>query len=190
MSEPGQKGKAGVVLRAVPRSFVSLRLGAGDVAADVGRAANLVLPSAAGAYASFEDRAAYWIAPDEWLLALADDEAELARLLQQLEGRAAAVDVTGGQRLFNLAGEFAAEVLQASTPYDCHPRVFPPGRCASTAFAKTTALIAAASDASFDLIVRSSYADYVVRWISAIGEQYGIALVDVGSPAETGVLVE
>ena len=108
MSEPGQKGKASVVLRAVPRSFVSLRLGAGDVAADVGRAANLVLPSAAGAYTSFEDRAAYWIAPDEWLLALADDEAELARLLQQLEGRAAAVDVTGGQRLFNLAGEFAA----------------------------------------------------------------------------------
>lgn len=184
MSDPRQAAKPGVVLRSVPKCFVNLRLGAGDMTlADVGAAVNLVPPTAAGTYASNEASAAYWLAPDEWLLALADDEAELARLLQSLAERAVAVDVSGGQRMFNLSGEFAAEVLKSSTPYDCHPRVFPPGRCASTVFAKATALIAAAPDASFDLIVRSSYADYVERWIAALGEQYGMALATAaGAP--------
>ena len=177
MTDFGKAAKPGVVLRSVPRCFVNLRLGAGDTAlADIGAAVNLALPTVPGTYASNEAGAAYWLAPDEWLLALADDEAALARLLPRLAERAVAVDVSGGQRMYNLAGEFAAAVLKSSTPYDCHPRVFPPGRCASTVFAKTTALIAAAPDASFDLIVRSSYADYVERWIAALGEQYGMAL--------------
>ena len=180
MTDSGKAAKPGVLLRGVPRCFVNLRLGAGDTAlADIGAVVNLALPTAPGTYASNEAGAAYWLAPDEWLLALADDEAELARLLSQLAQRAVAVDVSGGQRMFNLSGAFAADVLKSSTPYDCHPRVFPPGRCASTVFAKTTALIAAVPDASFDLIVRSSYADYVERWIAALGEQYDALAADV-----------
>ena len=162
------------MLREVPRSFVVLRSrNAQTLAERIAAAAQLVLPTTAGAYSCNDDCAAYWLAPDEWLLAFADDETELARLLGELVD--AAVDVTGGYVMFNLSGAFAGEILKRSTPYDCHPRAFPPGRCAATVFAKTTALIAAAANGSFDLVVRSSYASYVERWMAAAGDAYGIA---------------
>ena len=169
MSEAGDEG---AVLRTGERcGFLNLR---GDPAsreflAGAVSALDIDLPPTPGSYQRGDERTAYWLAPDEWLLALVDGEqaAMESRLREHLRGHFSVVDVSGGHVRFALVGAGARTVLQKACPYDFHPRAFAPGRCVQTVFAKATALIAAESDAAFDLIVRASYADYVRQWIAA-----------------------
>ena len=67
-------------------------------------------------------------------------------------------------------------MLQKSSPYDFHPRNFPPGRCVQTVFAQASALVIAAEDGRFDLVFRRSYADYLTHWITDAAEEYGLVL--------------
>ena len=121
------------------------------------------------------DRRVYWLGPDEWLLT-AEPGTELeAPLRTALFGSCSIVDVSGAQIAVNLSGEQADKVLQKSSPYDFHPRNFPPGRCVQTNFAKAAALVAASADASFDIVFRRSYADYLRGWIADAGREYGFA---------------
>ena len=94
----------------------------------------------------------------------------------RLDGRFSVADVTGAQVQVELSGTDVGRVLQKSSPYDFHPRNFPPGRCAQTVFAKTTALVAAKEDGAFDLVFRRSYADYLRRWIADAAAEYGYRL--------------
>lgn len=123
------------------------------------------------------DIRAYWLGPGEWLLtAPPGGQAKLEqRLRESLRARFSAVDLSGGLAHFNLAGEHAGKVLQKSSPYDFHPRNFPPGRCVRTVFAKAGALVAAREDGSFNLVVRRSYASYLARWIADAAAEYGYA---------------
>ena len=127
------------------------------------------LPLTPGSYQRGDGCTAYWLAPDEWLLALADGEQATmeSRLREHLHGHFSVADASGGYVRFALVGAGARTVLQKACPYDFHPRSFAPGRCVQAVCAKATALIAAESDAAFDLIVRSSYADYIRQWIAA-----------------------
>ena len=169
MSEAGNEG---AVLRASQRcGFLNLR---GDPAnheflAGVASSLGVDLPLTPGSYQRGHSRTAYWLAPDEWLLALADGEqtAMESRLREHLRGHFSVADVSGGHVRFALVGAGARTVLQKACPYDFHPRSFAPGRCVQTVFAKATALIAADSDAAFELIIRSSYANYIRQWIAA-----------------------
>ena len=83
--------------------------------------------------------------PDEWLLAVEDRAAaDLERELRgALHGRSSVADVTGAQTQVELSGAAVGKVLQRSSPYDFHPCIFPPGRCAQTVFTKATALVVA-----------------------------------------------
>lgn len=112
----------------------------------------------------------YWLGPDEWLLRRPGSGADLERRLRDLAGAhvRAVTDVTGAFVGIRLEGANARDVLRASTPYDVHPRAFPPGRCARTVFARTEALIAADSHDAFDLLVRRSYARYVEEWVADV----------------------
>ncbi len=119
-----------------------------------------------------------WLGPDEWLLIVPDgDQPRVERRLRETSpGRLSIVDVSGGFIHINLAGEDAGKVLQKSSPYDFHPRNFPPGRCVQTVFAQASALVAAVEDGSFDLVFRRSYADYLSAWIADTAEEYGLAV--------------
>ena len=81
--------------------------------------------------------------------------------------------MTGAQVQVELSGPDVGKVLQKSSPYDFHPRNFPPGRCAQTVFAKATALVAAREDGAFDIAFRRSYADYLKCWIADAAAEYG-----------------
>ena len=127
------------------------------------------LPRTPNTYQRVADCTAYWLAPDEWLLAMPDGEqaAMENRLRKTLADRHfSVVDVSGSYLRLVLAGTGARTVLQQASPYDFHPKAFAPGRCVQTVFAKATALIAAEADASFVLLVRASYADYIRRWVA------------------------
>lgn len=127
------------------------------------------LPLAPCTFNQGADTTLYWLAPDEWLAVMpAGAEAEREKALRKtLRGHFSVVDVSGGYQLFSLEGPAAEEVLRKSSPYDFHLRHFPPGSCAQTVFGKTTALIARHPGPLFILLVRTSYADYVRRWLAA-----------------------
>ena len=121
---------------------------------------------------------AYWLGPDEWLLVVeGDDGLDVERRLRvALDGRFSVVDVSGAQVQLELSGTGVGKVLQKSSPYDFHPRNFPPGRCAQTVFAKATALVAAREGGAFDIVFRRSYADYLMRWLADAAAEYGYRL--------------
>lgn len=131
-------------------------------------------PTVPCTFHSARGRALYWLGPDEWLAltpsAAADPEAALREAIDE---RFSVVDVSGGYALFNLAGPQVGEVLRKSSPYDFHPSACAPGRCVQTVFAKAAALVAANADGGFDLMVRSSYAAYLRRWIADAAAEYG-----------------
>lgn len=175
MSE--RKGGCGVALRPIMgKSVLNLRGDPADRGFRWGVAAGLGLnpPTAPCTFHSGRGRALYWLGPDEWL-ALAPSAATdpEAALREAIDERFSVVDVSGGYALFNLAGPQASEVLRKSSPYDFHPSAFAPGRCVQTVFAKAAALVAANADGGFDLMVRSSYAAYLRRWIADAAAEYG-----------------
>ena len=154
-----------------PLGFLNLR---GDLANDAfrdGVAAifEVSLPQTPGTYQRDGERLAYWLGPDEWLLAMPDGEQTKVEsdLQARLTGHYSVVDVSGSHVRFLLAGRGARAVLQQASPYDFHATVFAPGRCVQTVFAKATALVVAAEDDGFELIIRASYANYVRRWMKA-----------------------
>ena len=154
-----------------PRGFLNLRC---DVANDafrdgVGATFGVALPQTPGTYQHDGERSAYWLGPDEWLLAMLDGEQAKMEsdLRARLTGHYSVVDVSGGYVRFLLAGREARTVLRQASPYDFHPTVFAPGRCVQTVFAKATALVVATAADQFELVVRASYAGYVRRWMTA-----------------------
>ena len=170
--------RPGVVSRECPdRAFVNVRGDAGEVrfrnaAAQV---AGVELPCEPGTWNHADHSCAYWLGPDEWLLVAerGDGLALEERLRDALDGRFSVADVTGAHVHLELSGPAAGKVLQKSSPYDFHPRNFPPGRCAQTVFAKATALVAAREDGAFDIVSRRSYADYLMRWLADAAAEYG-----------------
>ena len=168
----------GVVCRECPdRAFVDLRGDAGEArlrhAAQ--QIAGVALPREPHTWNHADRSRAYWLGPDEWLLVVEGEDglAIERRLRDALDPRFSVADVTGAQVQVELSGPEAGKVLQKSSPYDFHPRNFPPGRCAQTVFAKATALVAAKEDGAFDIAFRRSYADYLMRWLADAAAEYG-----------------
>ena len=156
------------VLAKLPQcGLINLRVPTGATAKPtVEHVVGLALPETPCTYAAGSDVAAYWLGPGEWLVAVAagvagDVENSLRRAL---DGAGAVVDVSAGYVRYHLRGRGATELLMKACPYDFDRRVFGPGRCVQTVFAKTTALIAGCEDASFDVAIRRSYAGYFERW--------------------------
>ena len=132
------------------------------------------LPLALHGCSRADTATAYWLGPDEWLIAVAPgSEAALeAELRGTFAGRFAVTDTSSAYARFELWGAKAEEVLRKSSSHDFHPSVFPPNRCVQTIFAKTHALISLRPDHRWELLVRTSYTDYVRRWFTAAMAEY------------------
>ena len=157
-------------------AFLNLRGEAGepgfrDVAASV---AGVELPLQPCTWRHADHAAAYWLGPDEWLLAVRTGVGvDLERRLRDvLDQRCSVVDVSGAHVQVELSGADAGKVLQKSSPYDFHPRNFGVGRCVQTVFAKATALVAAREGGAFDIVFRRSYANYLLRWLEDAAAEY------------------
>ncbi|MDX1654914.1 MAG: sarcosine oxidase subunit gamma family protein [Candidatus Competibacteraceae bacterium] len=181
-------GKAGVLMGELPfQGFVNLR---GDPEDDVFLKAvagvlGADLPVAPNTVAEGDGVVAYWLGPDEWLLATAPDgQGELERRLRgALEGQHTAVtDITGGQTVIVIQGSHGAELLAKATPLDIHPRVFGVGQCAQTRLAKAGGLIRPLEGGGFELVVRRSFADYLWLWLRDAAQEYGLAVVEPAQP--------
>ena len=81
----------------------------------------------------------------------------------------AVTDLTGGQSLLRIGGVQSRDVLSAACTLNLHPDVFAQGSCAQTILAHANVLITPVSQCSgdfvFDVVVRRSYADHLIRWL-------------------------
>ena len=64
-------------------------------------------------------------------------------------------------------------MLAKGCSIDLHPRAFTRGRVVQTLLAKTAVLIHAKGEASFDVHVPRSFADYAWAWLENAQAEYG-----------------
>jgi len=156
---------------------INLRGNAGDAAfvAAVETVCGTSLPAALTAV-STADLRIYWLGPDEWSLVMSADKvaALLVALNKALVGQHAAVnDLSAAFVTLRLGGDQVRELLAKGCTLDLHPGAFVSGSCAHTGLAKAGVLLAL-DGADFTVIVRRSFAAYLLQWLRAAGAEYGI----------------
>ena len=124
------------------------------------------------------DHRLYWLGPDEWMLATQQHSAPglVEQLDNALAGEHAAVnDVSGGTVALRISGERVRDLLAKGCTLDLHPSVFMVGDCAQSGLAKAGVLLGLIDNRpTFELVVRSSFSDYVIRWLRNAGSDNGI----------------
>ncbi|MEV1082411.1 sarcosine oxidase subunit gamma family protein [Streptomyces sp. NPDC050211] len=159
-------------------TMVNLRVAPASEAADrIEEALGAPLPRQCGDTTSSAAHTIVWLGPDEWLVLSQADATALAAELKEALGGApgSVVDVSANRTTLELTGPAARQVLEKGCPLDLHPRVFGPGRALSTTVGPVAALLWQVDDApTYRLFPRSSFADYLARWlIDAMSEYDG-----------------
>ncbi|MGX4690049.1 sarcosine oxidase subunit gamma [Streptomyces sp. JNUCC 63] len=171
-------GERGVSLTEWPFvTMVSLRVDpASEAAGRIGSALGAPLPDHCGQAAQAGPHTAVWLGPDEWLvLSRSDGPALVAELLDALAGDpGSVVDVSANRTTLELSGPSARQVLQKGCALDLHPRSFGPGRAVSTQVGPVPVVLWQTDGTTYRLFPRSSFADYLARWlIDAMSEFRG-----------------
>jgi sarcosine oxidase subunit gamma len=125
------------------------------------------LPAAVGEVTSSGAHQALWLGPDEWLVVTTTDALALSDQLAAAVGEdpGLALDVSANRTVLELTGPRARAVLEKGCPVDLHPRSFGPGSAVSTTLARVPVLLWQIGDTSYRLLPRTSFADYVARWL-------------------------
>jgi sarcosine oxidase, subunit gamma len=147
-----------------------------DLRADATAAATLTtrlgieLPTDASTYAVAGAATAIWMGPDEWLITSTVDnpdtfERELREAVSEHGGTAA--DVSAQRTTLWLSGAHAREVLAQGCSIDLHPRAFAANSAVQTMLGQANVVLAAGDDtgSSFQILVRSSFAQYLACWL-------------------------
>lgn len=151
--------------------FINLRGRADNTAflAAVLKALGTEPPLQANTVKQAGDNRLFWLGPDEWLVITPAGQQTAVKesLLKALDGVfSSVVDNTSGLTMIEITGEHAADLLATDCPLDLHPRAFKPGQCAQTRLAKAGMTLAPKDDgAGFDVIIRRSFADYLLLWL-------------------------
>ncbi|MGW2963982.1 sarcosine oxidase subunit gamma [Streptomyces sp. NPDC001220] len=157
---------------------VNVRLDAKGPAADaVGLALGLPLPLEPGTVVHTGKVTAVWLGPDEWLVVgRPGTERELEDRIRSAAGTepVAVTDVSAQRTTLLVGGPRARDLLSHGCALDLHPRAFGPGRCAQTALARTQVVLVAREEsrAGFWVLVRSSFAGYLVDWLLDAAVEY------------------
>jgi sarcosine oxidase, subunit gamma len=114
-------------------------------------------------------RSALWLGPDEWLiLGPPHTGADLADELDIVLGdqHRSVVDLSANRVTLELTGPGRFHFLAKGCRLDLHPRSWHEGMCAQTMLSRTQVILHERS-ASTRVLVRSSFADYLVDWMLA-----------------------
>ena len=102
------------------------------------------------------------LGPDEWLVLTSPVE-RVARA-SSLQEFGAVTDVSAQRTTIELTGPRVRDLLARGCAIDLDPSVAPVGTCVSTLLAQTGVIIVVEADAVL-LLVRSSFASYLARWL-------------------------
>jgi sarcosine oxidase subunit gamma len=121
-----------------------------------------------------------WLGPDEWLVMtdIGSSPALASELAAGLGDIHTAVnDVSGGQVSLQMTGDAVRKVFAKGCTLDFHPRVFLAGMCAQSSLARASVLFALPdTDGEFHVVVRRSFADYLLRWLQDAGSAHGVRI--------------
>ncbi|MEV6028445.1 sarcosine oxidase subunit gamma family protein [Streptomyces sp. NPDC052036] len=172
-------GARGVTLTERPfATMVNLRVDPASEGADgIEKTLGAPLPRRCGQTTASAAHTLFWLGPDEWLVLSQADGTAVAAELRQALGAApgSVVDVSAQRATLELSGPAARQVLEKGCPLDLHPRAFGPGRQVSTTVGPVAVLLWQTDDSpTYRLLPRSSFADYLARWlIDAMSEYRG-----------------
>ncbi len=158
--------------------MVNLRVDpASEAAARVEKTLGTPLPRQCGHTSASGPHTVAWLGPDEWLVLSPDEAAPVAAELREALGAdpGSVVDVSANRTTLELRGPAARQVLEKGCSLDLHPRAFGPGQAVSTTVGPVAVLLWQVDSApTYRLFPRSSFADYLARWlIDAMGEYRG-----------------
>lgn len=110
-----------------------------------------------------------WLGENEWLIITPENgERELITLLKNKMGGIfmSFTDVSSSQCIIRVTGSHVRDVLAKGCSLDLHSRSFDVGKCAQSLIAAVGVTIRQIdSTPSFELIVRRSFAEYLVNWL-------------------------
>jgi heterotetrameric sarcosine oxidase gamma subunit len=164
-------------------TMVSLRV---DPASPAARALEGVLgarlPGSIGGVASQAPHHVLWQGPDEWLVVSQQPADVLVPALvgAVAGGHAAVVDVSANRTILEVTGAAARAVLEKGCPLDLHARAFGPGRAVTTTLARIPLVLWQVGSNSYRLLPRSSFADYVARWLLDASQEFATGFEDDG----------
>jgi sarcosine oxidase subunit gamma len=136
----------------------------GDAAAFAGYGVGL--PREACRAATYGALSAVWLGPDEWLLLLPDGQALPSGAM------ASVVEVSDRQVGIEVAGEQAAEAINAFNALDLHVDAFPIGMCTRTLFGKAEIVLWRVAAEKFRIEVWRSFAPYVLGCLAEAAREY------------------
>ncbi|MGX1672816.1 sarcosine oxidase subunit gamma [Streptomyces sp. NPDC055400] len=177
MRDAAVTGARGVTLAEWPFvSMVNLRVDPASAAAiRVEKTLGAPLPREHGETTSSGAHTVLWLGPDEWLvLSHAEEDVAAAELREALAADpGSVVDVSANRTTLELSGPAARQVLEKGCPLDLHPRVFGPGRAVPTTVGPIAVLLWQVDDGpTYRLLPRSSFADYLARWLIDAMNEY------------------
>ncbi|HVE51381.1 MAG TPA: sarcosine oxidase subunit gamma family protein [Casimicrobiaceae bacterium] len=142
---------------------------------DAQRYFGIALPHTANTMTSNDSLTALWIGPGSWLLvsgAAPHVDFERARDAMNVAG-GALFDVSASRIAYLLRGPRAVDVLAAGCPLDFHPRVFGPGICAQSVFARVNVLVCQPVDSVFVVLAAGSFARDVLHGVCSAAAEIG-----------------
>lgn len=114
--------------------------------------------------------------PGQWLAVSETfpDDTLASDLAQHLKGLASISDQHGGRTVLRLSGPRARDVLAKGLPIDLHPRVFGPGRAATSTISLMGVQLWQVDGApSYDIALFRSVSESFWRWLTASAAQFG-----------------
>ena len=170
-----------------PRSLVQLlarKDKANALAVAIKAAFGLDLPMP-GRWATGAKADAMWVQPSAWLLEAEPAQPGVfqAQVAAATAGLGAAVDQSSGRSVIRLVGAPARSVLATCCRLDLHPRAFGPGSAAMTRIAHVACGIRLAdSTPTFDLIIGSTYARWLIEELLEASAAYGVRFEPAPKP--------
>ena len=170
-------GARGVTL--IERPFVTMvnvRVDpASEAAGRIEKALGAPLPRQCGDTTASGPHTVAWLGPDEWLVLSQAEEAVVAAELREAIGGdpGSVVALSANRTTLELSGPAAREVLEKGCPLDLHPRSFTPGQAVSTTVGPVAVLLWQVDETpTYRLFPRSSFADYLARWLIDAMSEY------------------
>jgi sarcosine oxidase, subunit gamma len=140
------------------------------VLAATAEALGVQLPSDPNRTARSGSRLALWLGPDEWLV-VDLDSSDVVVAPAELSPGVTTVPLSGHRTFLEIRGPAARALLARGCPLDLDPRVFRDDACAQTLLARVDVIVfrlsepSASSVDAFGVLVRASFARYVVDWL-------------------------
>ena len=118
----------------------------------------------------------FLLGPSEWLISTRNDMDKVKALFdKKYVGYFSCVNVTDGYTELKISGNLLDHILKQSLTYDYFALNLMEEteslRCVQTNFARVPVLFWKSSKLSVNLLVRRSYADYLIEWLSILNSE-------------------